>query len=506
MGRKVTVIPPTISLQTHQPTTQKVRRKVAGYARVSTDFEEQLTSYEAQVDYYTKYIQEREDWEFVKVYTDEGISATSTVHRDGFNQMVADALDGKIDLIVTKSVSRFARNTVDSLTTVRKLKEKGVEISAVCDVNKAKLALAQKRLELADGALYAEEETFFRKGKLADLLIVSTQDQLHLRHAVKGLDLGYDLLLEKPIAASQEECETILNKAQKLDRRVFVCHVLRYAPFFSEIKRRLSSGKYGKVVTIAMTENVAYWHQAHSFVRGNWRNEEESTFMLLAKCCHDLDMIAYLSGKKCRFVSSMGHLSFFTAENAPENSAAYCYRCGVNDCPYNALNWYVKNPLWVKLPELPEENRDAFIRNWLSDEKNPYARCVFHCDNDVVDHQVVNMQFEDMSTATLTMTAFTDKFYRRTHVFCTKGEIYGDMEEKKLYCTVFGREQTVIDLKDSFNDSHGGGDQGLIDDVVDMMNGRERSGRTDIEAWMISHRIAFAAEKSRRENGARERL
>ena len=128
MGRKVTVIPPTISLQTHQPTTQKVRRKVAGYARVSTDFEEQLTSYEAQVDYYTKYIQEREDWEFVKVYTDEGISATSTVHRDGFNQMVADALDGKIDLIVTKSVSRFARNTVDSLTTVRKLKEKGVEV------------------------------------------------------------------------------------------------------------------------------------------------------------------------------------------------------------------------------------------------------------------------------------------------------------------------------------------------------------------------------------------
>ena len=126
MGRKVTVIPPTISLQTHLPTTQKVKRKVAGYARVSTDFEEQLTSYEAQVDYYTKYIQEREDWEFVKVYTDEGISATSTVHRDGFNQMVADALDGKIDLIVTKSVSRFARNTVDSLTTVRKLKEKGV--------------------------------------------------------------------------------------------------------------------------------------------------------------------------------------------------------------------------------------------------------------------------------------------------------------------------------------------------------------------------------------------
>ena len=128
MERKVTMIPPTINPQTHLPKTQKVKRKVAGYARVSTDFEGQLTSYAAQVDYYTKYIQKREDWEFVKVYTDEGISATSMTHRDGFNQMIADALDGKIDLIITKSVSRFARNTVDSLTTVRKLKEKNVEV------------------------------------------------------------------------------------------------------------------------------------------------------------------------------------------------------------------------------------------------------------------------------------------------------------------------------------------------------------------------------------------
>ena len=210
------------------------------------------------------------------------------------------------------------------------LKEKGVEISAVCDVDKAKLALAQKRLELADGALYAEEETFFRKGKLADLLIVSTQDQLHLRHAVKGLDLGYDLLLEKPIAASQEECETILNKAQKLDRRVFVCHVLRYAPFFSEIKRRLSSGKYGKVVTIAMTENVAYWHQAHSYVRGNWRNDKISTPMILAKCCHDLDLIVWFMNDRCGAVSSFGKLSYFVPDNAPKDAAERCLIVGMS--------------------------------------------------------------------------------------------------------------------------------------------------------------------------------
>ena len=227
------------------------------------------------------------------------------------------------------------------------LKEKGVEISAVCDVDKAKLALAQKRLQLADGALYAEEETFFRKGKLADLLIVSTQDQLHLRHAVKGLDLGYDLLLEKPIAASQEECETILNKAQKLDRRVFVCHVLRYAPFFSEIKRRLNSGKYGKVVTIAMTENVAYWHQAHSYVRGNWRRAEDTTPMILAKCCHDLDLLQHFAGAKCESVSSVGDLTYFTSVNAPEGAAKRCLDCKYLDrCPYSAKTLYIEK--WKK--------------------------------------------------------------------------------------------------------------------------------------------------------------
>ena len=125
---KVTTIPATISRFTATPINEKKKRRTAAYARVSTDSEEQLTSYEAQVDYYTNYIKGRDDWEFVTVYTDEGITGTNTKHRDGFNRMVQDALDGKIDLIVTKSVSRFARNTVDSLTTVRKLKEKGVEI------------------------------------------------------------------------------------------------------------------------------------------------------------------------------------------------------------------------------------------------------------------------------------------------------------------------------------------------------------------------------------------
>ena len=126
-AKNVTVIPATLNIHTKTPTTERVRRRVAAYARVSTDSEEQLTSYEAQVDYYTKFIRENPDWDFVEVYTDEGISAVNTKRRDGFNRMIRDALAGKIDLIVTKSVSRFARNTVGSLTTIRKLKEAGCE-------------------------------------------------------------------------------------------------------------------------------------------------------------------------------------------------------------------------------------------------------------------------------------------------------------------------------------------------------------------------------------------
>lgn len=125
--KKVRTIPATLTRFTSSPIEEKKKRRVAGYARVSTDHDDQFTSYEAQIDYYTNYIKSRDDWEFVKVYTDEGITGTSTKHREGFKQMVADALAGKIDLIVTKSVSRFARNTVDSLTTIRKLKDKGVE-------------------------------------------------------------------------------------------------------------------------------------------------------------------------------------------------------------------------------------------------------------------------------------------------------------------------------------------------------------------------------------------
>lgn len=386
------------------------------------------------------------------------------------------------------------------------LLKKGVQLTAVCDKDPMILKYSEKTYGLPENRLFLTYEQFFKNGKLADWLIISTSDAEHIKSALPALEIGYDLLLEKPIATTLQDCEMIDKKAKEYQRRVVICHVLRYSPFYQTIKQAIDSKEYGKIVHINQIENVGYWHQAHSFVRGNWRNEKESTFMILAKCCHDLDMIAYLTNKRCEYVSSMGELSYFTSKNAPEGSTMYCVDCPLKDCPYHALNWYSKHPLWVKLPELPSENQEEFIRAWASLKDNPYARCVFMCDNDVVDHQIVNMQFEDHSTANLTMVAFSNQFYRQTHVYLTKGEIYGNMLEKKIYCTRFGQMTKTIDLTEQFQDAHGGGDTGLIDDLYDIMCGKQRNSRTNIEASMISHKIAFAAEKSRLNLGKLQKI
>lgn len=380
------------------------------------------------------------------------------------------------------------------------LKAHGEKLVAVCDRDEKVFEVARKEYNIPENALFTDCETFFSQGKIADILVVATTDREHLAPALRALDLGYEIILEKPIAVSLQDCEKIYDKAKKTGRHVIVCHVLRYSPFFRKLKQLIDSGRYGKIVTVNHVENVGYWHFAHSFVRGNWRNKKKSTFMLLAKCCHDLDIIAWLIGKPCEYVSSMGELSYFKKENPQNPRKGFCFQCDKRDCQYRASDFYVKNPLWVKLPVLPEENRDNFIRGWLQDKNNPYARCVFECDNDVVDHQIVNMQFSEGITAHLTMTAFTENFYRRTHFFLTEGEIYGDMLEKKLYATRFGEKTEIYDLSEKFGDAHGGGDFGLIDDVCRLM---EKGGTsvTDIDVSMVSHKIAFAAERSRKSNG-----
>mgnify|MGYP002521500849 CR=1 FL=1 len=385
------------------------------------------------------------------------------------------------------------------------------ELVAVADVNENAREKAVADYGVKKENCFKSAEEIFACGKIADAAIICTQDKQHKEHAVKAMELGYDVCLEKPIAATFEDCEAILAAKKKYDKKVMICHVLRYSHFYYKLREIIKSGELGDVVTISQTENVAYWHDAHSYVRGAWRNKAESSPMILAKCCHDLDIIYWLIGKKCKKVSSFGDLYYFKKENAPKGSAARCQDCPESvkkDCPYDAYKIYndvykAYNPI-LGNSAVFKGTRKEHINALIEDRNNPYGRCVFACDNDVVDHQVVNMLFEDNVTAQLTMTAFSKECHRCIKIHGTLGEIEGDMEENKITVRPFRSEDRVIDLTKTCDDFsvHGGGDKLLFEDFVSYVTGGEPTEtRTTIEDSMISHRMSFAAEESRIDGG-----
>jgi predicted dehydrogenase len=380
------------------------------------------------------------------------------------------------------------------------------EIVAICDCDNEKLDLAHKELGINNEALFANENDFFACEKMADILFVCTQDELHFGHAIKGLEKGYDLLLEKPIACSMEECQSIQNKAEALGRNIFVCHVLRYTPFYMEIKRQLDSGKFGKVISLSTTENVAYWHQAHSYVRGNWNNDNRATPMIIAKCCHDLDLISWFMDDICESVSSFGSLSIFKEENAPQESAAYCLDCNLKEiCPYSAEKIYIKDRAEKGKLGWPCDiivNEPTVEKLYSALKTSKYGRCVYKCDNNVVDHQVVNLQFKNGGTAQLTMTAFSEECFREIRLHCENGDIAGNMVDNILTCNIFGKETYKIDVNVASDTDygHGGGDLGMMQTLIDFYKGKSKLNTTIAES-MQSHYMGFAAEKSRKENG-----
>ena len=369
------------------------------------------------------------------------------------------------------------------------------EVAAIVDNDPEKLKLARARFGCP---AYSDIRSFLADGIAADIAAICTQDAQHKEHAVRCMQAGYDLLLEKPIAASPEDCLAIEAAAEKYERRVIVCHVLRYTPFYRKIKEIVSSGKLGKIMTLCATENVGYYHQAHSFVRGPWRNSADSCPMILAKCCHDLDIIRWLVGEKCTEVSSFGSLGFFTLENAPAESAAYCSDCPVKDCVYNAQKIYEAHE-WMANYFMSGDKTLESIAVHL--RHTQYDRCVFRSDNDAVDHQVTAVKFEGGATAVHQMTAFSKEIYRDIKIHGTKAELYGVMEENFVELRPFGGETERIDLTcESVYGNHGGGDAGLMRDVYLALNGRPTTGMSYLDVSMDSHKIAFAAERSRTEN------
>ena len=393
-------------------------------------------------------------------------------------------------------------------------KIENTRLAAVCDGRQSRLDLCKKHHENEDVKYYSNDEEFFKAGKLGDLCVVSTLDEMHVRHALAALNCGYDLLLEKPIACNEEDCAKIYETATALKRKVTVCHVLRYAPFFSLIKSELETGNYGKIQTITLTENVGWWHQAHSYVRGNWHNTKKTSPMIIAKCCHDLDLLNWFMNDECVSVSSMGSLDYFTRKNAPENSGDNCYDCpAAKDCLYNCEFIYWDLQLKKGNTGWPVDvilfNREPTHENLTAALKaSPYCKCVFKNDNDAVDHQVVNVLYENGATAQLTMTAFSEKGGRDIYLHCEKGEIYGQMSENTIHCTLFRKSSKVIDVnKEADNNfGHGGGDIRMIQNIVDGYENKIVAEVTPLAQSMSSHMLGFAAERSRLNGGIPEKV
>lgn len=383
--------------------------------------------------------------------------------------------------------------------------KKDFEIVAVIDTSPDKLKLAKNVFKIKDDSLYLSLEDFLSQPKKADWLFVCTQDKYHAQHAIPAMKHGYNLLLEKPVACTVEDCLEIERVAKECNVKVAVCHVLRYSEYYAKIKDIIDSGVLGKIIAIDQVENVGYWHQAHSFVRGDWKNSEESNPMILAKCCHDLDIAVYLTGSKCKRVSSQGQLNFFRKENAPEGATQYCLKgCKVKkDCPYDCEKLYLDpmkgkpnfavRYLWPQC-RLVKDGVASVPKVREALETTDFGKCVFMSDNDVVDYQVTTMMFENGVNATLTMTAFSERVYRETRVRGTLGDLKCDMSEGTLELRVFGKKAKIIKLKNR-KDPHAGGDEGLIRALA------KDELKTDISLSIESHLIGFAAEKSRLSDG-----
>lgn len=378
----------------------------------------------------------------------------------------------------------------------------GIEITAVCDPDEKRRQLAKKFTD----CLYADEDAFFEAGKLADLLVVATMDSLHYRQVMRALDLGYDILLEKPIALDAQQCRDIEKKAQDNNCKVIVCHVLRYAPFFQKIKELISSGEYGRVISLQMTESVGYYHFAHSFVRGNWRNKATAAPVILAKSCHDLDIIHWLVDSKCVKITSFGSTNLFHEEHAPMGAANRCQDCSCrDDCIFDCYKIYT-NAEYERTTGLARHGRlgntQEEIVSTLSNANNLYGRCVYHCDNDVFDNQIVNMEFQNGVHAQFMLTAFTEVLSRSIRVCCEKGEIFGNLEKNTVHSIFFGQEEQVhhMEQRNEQYASHGGGDMGIVLSLIEAYAEGKECAST-IEQSVHSHLMCFAAEASAQNGG-----
>ena len=386
-------------------------------------------------------------------------------------------------------------------TYARYAAEHGLNIAAAADPNRERLVAFGREYGLPESMLFEHWEEALAKVP-AVALINATPDRAHYATTVAALNRGLHVLLEKPMSPSEAECRHMVRLAEEKGLLVMVCHVLRYAPFFDKIRELLESGAIGDITNLVLTENVAHWHFAHSFVRGIFRREDQASPFILAKSCHDLDMILYLTGKNCLSVMSEGSLHHFTRENAPQGAPERCLEGCPHEqtCPYFAPRLYLKPISYVGWPANVISTDTAYAARYQALETGPYGRCVYHSDNDVCDRQSALFVLEDGVLATFVMTGFSSENTRTLRIYGTKGDIQGHLDRGEILVSKFldnQQESHQIDT-DTLISGHGGGDTRLLADFAMALRGNAAGVRTSARTSLESHLMAFAAEESRK--------
>ncbi len=376
-----------------------------------------------------------------------------------------------------------------------------MRVVAVAEPNPARRERFAQAHNLPPERVFTDHRELFAQGQLAQALINTTMDRQHLETTLGALKVGYDVLLEKPMATTPHDCVRLVRAAEAAGRMLHICHVMRYAPFYMTLHNTLRSGAIGEVMVVDHRENVAFWHQAHSYVRGNWSNSSRSSPMILAKSCHDMDILFWLLGRRVKRLSVFGTLSHFRAEQAPPGAPTRCTDGCPHwqSCPYYAPRIYLRDyngwPVNAITEDLSYEGRMDALRN------GPYGRCVYHCDNDVVDHMTINMLFEGDITVTFTMHAFSHENTRTMRYDGTRASLRGHAGRGELTLYEFRSMQEQAIPIEKGEGGHGGGDAGLMAAFVQALRGQSSALRTSARDSLESHLMAFAAEESRLNGG-----
>lgn len=392
----------------------------------------------------------------------------------------------------TDSVGGFGRNNPDAVRFV-----------AVAEPDPERRKRFANHHGISPDRQFDSADALFGQGKIADLCFITTLDREHHQQALAALAAGYHVYLEKPMAETPDQILSIQQAVRKGDRLLQVCHPLRYTPFYRKVKELLDAGCVGRILTLSMCENVAYWHFAHSFVRGNWRRTDETGPTILTKCCHDMDIATWLVGGQVGSVSSHGGRINFNEGNAPDGAPDRCLDgCPIEEtCPYHAASYYLGSKTDWPVSVISNDTSLAARRKAL--EVGPYGRCVYKCDNDVADHQLVEAQFANGTLLDFSMRSQTTDAFRTIRISGTEGELMGHFEKNEIDVRRFGpglgvNTSWTRHQPSTLEGAHGGGDTGVIRNFLRLVRENAREEMLDSLAIAVEgHLLSFAAEQAR---------